>query len=158
MDNKIAEVLSYNPETGDLTWIKRTSNRIKVGDKAGRIRRDCRGYTNYMDTNVFGKSYPNHRLGWFLTHGSWPSHDIDHIDGDGMNNKLSNLRDVSRSDNLLNTGVWRHNTSGIKGVYLRKDTGLWTAKAQYKGKVTHLGCFKTKEEAAEARAKASRGS
>jgi hypothetical protein len=148
---RVKQAFDYNPETGQLTWKIRTSNRVKIGYTAASLRKDSRGYTSYYDIRIDKKAIPAHRVAWAITHGKWPDHDIDHIDGNGLNNKLDNLRDIPRSINQYNTGLWRHNTSGIKGVFLR-EYGRWAAKVQYKGKGISLGMYDTKEEAAAARA------
>ena len=76
--------------------------------------------------------------------------DIDHIDGDRLNNQRSNLRVCSRADNLRNQGAKRGITSRFKGVYWLKANRKWRAKIQAGGKCRHLGCFDTEEAAAKA--------
>jgi len=78
------------------------------------------------------------------------SNDIDHIDGDGLNNIRSNLRAATRSQNLYNRGKTKNNTSGIKGVSWDKGCSKWRSQIQSNGTHYHLGSFDTKEEAAEA--------
>jgi len=145
------ELLKYNSETGDLIWIGRTSNRIKIGDIAGAVRPDCRGYTSYIDVGIDGVRYPAHRIIWLLKTGVMPIHDIDHIDGNGLNNCWDNLRQGTRSQNLINTKMFSHNTSGYKGVSYRSDTKKWAAYIMVNKRKINLGCYDCPKEASDAR-------
>jgi hypothetical protein len=75
---------------------------------------------------------------------------VDHIDGDGLNNQLSNLRPATNAENMWNRGRTRKNSSGYKGVYAAKEDGLWRAVIRCNGKQHHLGYFDSAEEAAAA--------
>ena len=76
--------------------------------------------------------------------------EVDHIDGDGLNNLRQNLRIVTRNQNRFNSRVRVDNTSGYKGVSLNKRTGRWVAWIGYYGKHKNLGYFATPEMAAQA--------
>jgi len=80
---------------------------------------------------------------------------VDHIDGNGLNNRRSNLRLATRSQNNHNQKLTNRNTSGYKGVRIRKDTGRWSAEIKLNGKKISLGCFGNCEAAREAYAAAS---
>lgn len=89
----------YDPDTGIFT------NR-RTGKRAGGVtfstsRRD-KPY-RFVNLKIDKKNYKAHRLAWFYIHGAWPTHVIDHIDQDSLNNRLSNLRDVTLSENTKNT-------------------------------------------------------
>lgn len=75
---------------------------------------------------------------------------VDHIDGDRLNNQRSNLRIITQQQNLLGKKIYKNNTSGFKGVYLVPSTGRWQAKVGFGGKMINCGCFNTPEEAAKA--------
>lgn len=81
--------------------------------------------------------------------------EVDHIDGDGLNNSRSNLRLATRTQNSANRGKNRNNRSGFKGVTFYKRTGKWMAQIGVDGKNVHLGYYGTPEEAAEAYDKAA---
>ena len=73
--------------------------------------------------------------------------DIDHINGIPYDNRKSNLRECTHSQNMKNMKLPLNNTSGDKGVYYRKDRDTWMAKIFVDGKKIHLGSFKNKEDA-----------
>ena len=80
---------------------------------------------------------------------------IDHIDGDGLNNRSANLRVATASQNQRNQRKKSNNTSGYKGVSFHKSISRYTARIWHDGRQLHIGSFKTAEEAAAAYAKAS---
>jgi hypothetical protein len=73
--------------------------------------------------------------------------EVDHIDGNGLNNSRANLRACSRAENARNRGIPKNNTSGFKGVGWHKRQGAWRAVITLHGKQTHIGYFDTPEEA-----------
>lgn len=84
---KLKEVLHYNPETGDLTWLKRPANCVKVGEVAGSIDK-----YGYRCVGIDGKQYKAHRLAVLYMTGSLPSSAVGHIDKNNLNNVWDNLR------------------------------------------------------------------
>lgn len=79
-----------------------------------------------------------------------PGADTDHINGDGLDNRRSNLRVCSRSENLRNTGIGKNNNSGYKGVSWAKDKRKWLAQIMVNGKYIRLGYFLSPADASEA--------
>lgn len=73
---------------------------------------------------------------------------VDHINGNGTDNRRANLRVVSHSDNLMNRDGWRNSSSKYKGVTFYKRDGNWQAKICPHGKTIHLGYFDDEDEAA----------
>lgn len=69
--------------------------------------------------------------------------EVDHIDGNGLNNRRSNLRVVTHAQNLSNRGAPKNNTSGKKGVVWMKDEKRWRAQIGVNGKNMHIGCYPT---------------
>lgn len=76
--------------------------------------------------------------------------EVDHIDGNGLNNSRSNLRVVSRAQNAKNLGAYNNNTSGFKGASFHKASGKWQAQIRDKGAIEYLGLFETASDAHEA--------
>jgi hypothetical protein len=133
---RLREQLSYDPATGLFTRL-RPSGTTKAGDVAG-----TKTGVYYSKISVDGKPYQTHRLVWLYVHGYLPATDIDHIDGDKQNNRLSNLREVSRSVNMQNIKVARTNNKvGLLGVC--KHGPSYRAQITANGKVRKLGVFKT---------------
>ncbi len=77
--------------------------------------------------------------------------EIDHINGDKSDNRISNLRLVTMNQNMMNKKKYSSNKSGIVGIAKRSDTNSWRAQISVKGKAIKLGSFKTREEAINAR-------
>lgn len=142
----LRSILNYDQESGVFTWKVSTSNRVKVGDAAG-----FQGGNGYLLIMVQGRRYKVHRLAWLYMSGEWPKLDIDHINRDRTDNRIENLRDVSRKQNLQNASKRSDNTSGHPGVSWHKASGKWQAKIEHNYKGIHLGLFTDIEEANAAR-------
>jgi hypothetical protein len=145
-------LLDYSPETGHFSW---RGNRRGVAPwrKTGNIRPD--GYLRICVNRV---SYLGHRLAWLYVTGEWPQFDIDHIDGNPLNNAFANLRDVAVSSNVQNIkkATQRNSSSKLLGVSYHNRDKLWRARIMVKGKNVTLGYFKDKEKAHEAYLEAKR--
>ena len=155
----LREALDYNPNTGIIIWKKPTSNCVKVGREAGGYRNLLWCPTVRVEKTIGfqGHRYLLSRIIYFMYHGIDPSElAIDHIDRNPLNNKISNLRLATMSQNQCNKKVQTNNKSGVTGVYLRSDTNKWTASIQLSGKKIVLGCYQTKEEARQARIEAEK--
>lgn len=140
---RLREMLLYDPRTGTFTW-KASRRGAKAGSVAGSHR--GRGYYRICIDGVF---YRSHRLAWLYTHGEWPKHQIDHIDGNPSNNRISNLRDVTaltNSQNLRKASI-NNTSSGLLGVSWHVRHKKWSAKIRIPGARLHLGYFDDKHEA-----------
>ena len=145
--------LAYNPNTGDFQWLVSKNGfhgAIKVGAIAGTMKD---GYTQITCDQRF---YRAHRLAWLFMTGSFPAtgFEIDHINGIRNDNRWSNLRLVTRSQNNMNSGKSVANKSGAKGVSMDKTINKWLARIQVNKKIIYLGHFESFEEAAKARKEA----
>lgn len=142
----LKSVLNYAPETGVFTWcVKHPSTRryreagYAVANEKERRRRICVG----------GFGYLAHRLAWLWMTGKWPDYEIDHRDGDGLNNKWCNIREATPDQNGWNKTKNKRNKSGYKGVSWDKVRKKWAAQIRYEKTNHRLGFFDTVEEAHE---------
>lgn len=146
----LRELLNYDPKTGVFTYkVKRRYQIHNVGDVAGSVREG-----RYLVIKINNFAFYAHRLAWLYINGVWPEEMIDHINGNKLDNRFSNLRLATRSQNASNTSRRRTNSSGYKGVVKYKNK--WKAQITHKQKVHYLGLYDTKEEAHEAYIKAAK--
>jgi hypothetical protein len=108
----------------------------------------------YLHGRIFGVAYQAHRVIWAMQNNNWPEEFIDHINGIRDDNRLSNLRCASMTDNNRNMRLSVRNKSGCVGVLLHKPTNKWIASIGVNGKSVHLGYFLEKSDAIDARKKA----
>lgn len=113
-------------------------------------KRVGRSVNGYLYVPIKRRHYSIHRIIFFMFHGYEP-YIVDHIDGNPLNNKIENLRAATNSQNQANTRLSKANTSGYKGVYFHKSTGLWQASVRKDKKLIHLGLFQNIEDAVKAR-------
>jgi hypothetical protein len=149
--SRAKELFDYDPVTGALTWKARTSRRISVGDVAGH--NTCQGY---IAVRVDRDLLLAHRVIWMYVHGRFPCGDLDHIDGNGRNNALHNLRECNRPENLQNTTLRKDNKLGVTGVYKALDTGKFKAEITAYGIKKRLGSFDSVDQARAAYVRAKK--
>lgn len=136
--------MDYNPSTGIFTWIKKTNRRVVVGAPAGTSSSSRKGrVVIYLNkTRCFAS-----RLAWLYVHGVWPTGQIDHIDGNPANDRISNLRDVSPLGNSQNIRKANsRSSSGLLGA-TKSKRDKWTSHIKVNGRALYLGRFDTPEEA-----------
>jgi len=162
--DELRQLLVYEPDTGHLIWKVRpreffTSDRICNswnGAYAGRIA-GCIDGKGYMKVAIFNKGYRSHRVAWALYYGEWPADDleIDHIDTDATNNRIANLRLVTRGQNECNKPKRKNTKSPLKGVSWNSQKRKWMATLAVNGKVKPIGFFDSDVDAHECYKKAA---
>ena len=133
---RLRELLHYDKATGEFRWLERVGNEVRPGPVAGTV-----------DIRVQGRHYSAHQLAYLYMTGRWGRPMIDHRDGNSTNNRWSNLRLATASQNNANRRLPGHNTSGYKGVVYCHKSRRWRGFIRYRGRVNYLGSFATPEAA-----------
>ena len=123
---RLHEILDYDPNTGEFRWKISTNHRIKIGQIAGSG--PSRKKARYSQIMIDGKLYMTHRLAWLFVYGQFPNKEIDHKDGNRLNNKINNLRELSSKENSQNKQRYKSNKTGITGVWWIKEKKKWGSK------------------------------
>lgn len=142
------EWFNYDSETGHLTWRKKKGRR-KAGDTAGKTYKNSGGKT-YGQVKLNQISYMTHRICFMMHYGFLPI-EVDHINGDGTDNRAKNLRCANRQTNAMNMRKFKTNTSGITGVSWDKRNKKWYSYIKINQSMINLGRFTDKFEAICAR-------
>ena len=137
---RLKEILSYNPETGEFSRSRSAGKNYRK--KCGWVSKK-----GYFKIRVDGRQYYAQRLAWLYVHGNHPSGDIDHINHDKLDNRITNLRDVSRSYNSRNRSPTKYNPTGHMNVF--RQQGKYQVSAAKK----YIGIYETIDEAVAARDK-----
>ena len=140
---RLREVLHYDPDTGHFTWLQPAQGR-RVNGRAGQIK------AGYLYITVLGhRGVPATHIAWIHTHGHRPNGVIDHINGDTLDNRLANLRDVNPKTNAENQRrPQKNNTTGYLGVSPAR--GRYLASIGHNGRCRYLGLHDTPEQAHQA--------
>lgn len=137
--------LDYDPDTGVFRRISNRQGGFKLGALAG-----YKHHSGYTYIKVNGKTYAAHRLAWLFHFGEMPEGEIDHINCDKSDNRISNLRLSDRKGNVCNVGLRNDNTSGVKGVSWHRECGKWVAYVRNNGIKIYVGMFSDLNDAANA--------
>ena len=159
----LRSLLSYDPDTGVLTWKPRPRSMFKSDRSCGTWNTKyagkpagCKDGNGYLKVGLIGGRYYAHRLAWAILNGRWPTKDLDHISGVTHDNKIINLRQVSRRENGRNIALSKTTISGVLGVCQNKPAESWRAHITIDRKLVHLGTFPTIEQATAARKEAEK--
>lgn len=161
----IRTLLEYNPSIGIFTWRTRSVDTFEAKNTIRAMRswnaryagqpamnnNTARGYLSGM---IRGKRVAAHRIAWAHHYGEWPNGEIDHINGDGLDNRISNLRIATSAQNQRNVkrrSKRKYPRSEKRGAHWHKGNGRWSSSIRI-----HLGYFDTEEEASAAYEKAAK--
>lgn len=158
----LLESVRYEPNTGKFYWRDRPRSHFKTNQGYRTWRANCLGKETGSDTGhgykkicINSISYLAHRLAWFYVHQTWPSEFIDHINGDGSDNRIANLREASHANNQRNMKRSKRNLSGVPGVRL-SQWNTWQVSIWKNGRSVWLGSYSSKSEAISVRKSAER--
>lgn len=175
------DVIGYNLKNGNTTQCKECANTSKINKlkKSNSYVHDKKHYIGFASNTdtpfIFDEQFfdkvncyywyeDNH--GYIVTHLNSNKHlklhrlimdcydkniDVDHINHDKTDNRKANLRLCTRQQNMFNKGVTKHNTSGVVGVYYSEKLQRWVAQITVNYKHIHLGVFRSKTQAIQAR-------
>lgn len=155
---RLRELFDYNQLTGEFVFRERAAHEFATPRAAAIFKTKCLGKTagwrhaaGYVAIKIDAGTYLAHRLAWLWVTGDWPTEEIDHINGNRADNRLTNLRAVSKLENSHNQSLRVTNKSGATGVFFETRRQRWLATILNQGKATHLGYFQTFDEACAAR-------
>ena len=158
----LRKLLRYEPETGKLFWRKRSDCEktikmpVATWNKmfSGREAFTAMDAWGYKVGKIYGIQYKSHRVVFAICNLRWPISEIDHINGNRSDNRIENLREVTRQQNQRNVRLKSTNTTGHCGVGWDKSSGKWRASIGHFETFRYLGSFATKADAISARKKA----
>lgn len=144
--DSLMECVTYDPHSGVFLWIRLSPKKAwRLGSPAG-----SKNPNGYVSIRIAGRAYQAHRLVWLYVYGRWPMGDIDHINGNRSDNRLCNLRECTRSENMQNVRPQSNNTSGHPGVTWNKARQKWVAQICHRGAYKNLGGFSKYGDACQA--------
>lgn len=140
--DELKQAFIYEAETGLIKRAADAGKRWRKGQVAG-----CVNGNGYLDIKFHGRSIQAHRLAWALHFGEQPPECLDHINRDKLDNRITNLRPATKSQNGANRAVQRNNTHGIKGCYWVNKTASWRVQCRVNKKLHNVGYFKDLSDA-----------
>lgn len=143
---ELLRLLHYDPETGIFTWRVRAAQRVHIGDVAGSLNRG----TGYRSIALNGNRFLEHRLAWLYMTGEWPKNQVDHKNLKRDDNRWSNLRAATGSQNKGNQRKQKDHRGNHKGAYIDARGGRHFSKIIHNGVRHYLGRFDSEIEAHEA--------
>ncbi|RIY41965.1 HNH endonuclease [Neopusillimonas maritima] len=149
----LRELLDYDPLTGVFRWKARPSGPTQWNNRwAGKEAGTIDNVHGYVLVSLFNKTYRANRLAWLHVHGCWPTGVVDHINGVRTENRIDNLRDVSKVVNGQNQrkATKKNRSTGLLGATFDKRKKKFRADITVKGKCKHLGYFTKAEDAHQA--------
>jgi len=142
---ELSKYFSYDAESGIVT------NRIGRGMVVRGAVSGSVGNNGYLVTGFNYQRFLTHRLAWILHYGEWPKDEIDHINHNVSDNRIDNLRVVTRSEQNRNATLSKNNKSGAVGVSFNNKSRKWIASIGDQGTSVHVGSFPSFQLAKEAR-------
>ncbi len=160
----LRKLLRYEPETGKLFWLPRdreffqTSNQFKIWNIRFANKEALTAITAnaYKGGHILNRKYLAHRVIWAIQIGSWPNENIDHINHDKIDNRWSNIRAATKSQNNANKPSRPNSTSKYMGVCWYAKSKKWRAQIRKNNQKNYLGSYDCEIDAAKAYDQAAR--
>jgi hypothetical protein len=133
--DKVRKLFYYDPQTGIVRWRVEKSRRVSVGSVVGTKSK------NRLNVMIDYCNYKVHHICWAHYYGVWPPGELDHRDKNGLNNRIDNLREATRTQNMGNINAHADNIHGLKGVSKSRNRYV----ARIRGR--RIGLYNTPEEA-----------
>lgn len=163
----LIELIDYNPETGEIVRLPLSPKYFhcdKYADKWNRRHAwssfESLSSNGYKSMQIFNVRLYSHQIAWIYTYGQYDTSIfvIDHINHDGLDNSIGNLRCISKASNIQHQvkAPTSNTTSGLLGVHWSKQNKKWMSQIRVQGKRVHVGTFEDKYEAYEAYLNAKR--
>ena len=152
---RLRELFTYSPDTG--SFVRRVAVSTNGLANAGAVAGCLHKASGHIFIRVDGHLFKAHRLAHLYVTGRWPQKSIDHINGDGSDNRWANLRDVDQKTNAQNLReAHADNKAGLLGVHKGRKYARWKAAIYVDGKTKKLGLFESAEAAHAAYVEAKR--
>jgi hypothetical protein len=143
---RLRALLSYDPDTGKLTWLRPPRRGVGIHSEVG-----CIANHGYRTVTIDGEAFLAANLIWFLVRGEWPLASLDHVNRDRSDDRLSNLRPATQTENNFNQKVRADNVLGVTGVSYSQTRKQYVAQLHVNGRAVLHRRFRTESEAAMAR-------
>mgnify|MGYP000887792581 CR=1 FL=1 len=138
---RLMYLMHYDQETGLFTRVVSVRGQRP---SVGSVRPD-----GYLSICVDHRCYLAHRLAWLYVHGVFPENQLDHFNGDKLDNRITNLRSVTNKQNLENSKLYSNNKTSARGVRLDPRTGRFVVRVRHFGEDIHIGVRDTVDQASE---------
>lgn len=132
----LKNILKYDKNKGLFYWKNPKARNVKEGQLTGNKQK-----SGYITITVDSKQYLAHRLAWLYEYGVFPKNDIDHINGIRDDNRIENLRECTRQQNMYNRRLNKDSTSGVKNVHWSATSNKWRVRIRVNGKQIQLGVW-----------------
>jgi hypothetical protein len=142
---KVKELFSYDPNTGEVRRKVSVARNAKEGALAG-----WKNSEGYLHVKIEKASYKLHRIIWLYVYGVWPTGVIDHINRIKDDNRIVNLRDATVQLNNINKGARKDSKTGVPNVTWRERDKSYQAACRRNGKQNYLGSYKNIDDALKA--------